>query len=164
MFEITAHPDICFLRLSNKLGQSEFPPFQDQFETEELKLRGFDGLFSGFVPWTAIMDFLEYADVSCEHRGSMVSWMCREIIHSTQKRIILWTFVWLRFQQSGKLKLTDEKVQFKPHAKSGKSDLIPPDQIEVVNWQRLAGSWGIRIFTKDGLLHRFAGFKEAVSP
>lgn len=80
------------------------------------------------------MDFLEYADVSCEHRGSM---------------------------QSGKLKLTDEKVQFKPHAKSGKSDLIPPDQIEVVNWQRLAGSWGIRIFTKDGLLHRFAGFKEA---
>jgi hypothetical protein len=41
--------------------------------------------------------------------------------------------------------------------------LIPPDQIDVVNWQRLAGSWGIRIFTKDGLLHRFAGFKEAVS-
>ena len=34
-------------------------------------------------------------------------------------------------------------------------------QIDVVNWQRLAGGWGIRLFTKDGNLHRFAGFKEA---
>ena len=28
------------------------------------------------------------------------------------------------------------------------------DDIELVNWQRLAGAWGIRIFTKDGELHR----------
>ena len=25
----------------------------------------------------------------------------------------------------------------------------------MVNWQRLAGVWGIRMFTKDGALHRF---------
>merc|ERR1712088_243361 len=38
---------------------------------------------------------------------------------------------------------------------------VSKDKIEMVNWQRLAGSWGIRIFTRDGKLHRFAGFKEA---
>jgi len=31
----------------------------------------------------------------------------------------------------------------------------------MVNWQRLAGGWGIRMFTKEGNLHRYAGFKEA---
>ena len=30
----------------------------------------------------------------------------------------------------------------------------------MVNWQRLAGTWGIRIFTSDGKLHRFAGFRD----
>lgn len=34
--------------------------------------------------------------------------------------------------------------------------------MEMVNWQRLAGSWGIRLFTEDGTLYRFAGFKEPV--
>jgi structure-specific recognition protein 1 len=28
-----------------------------------------------------------------------------------------------------------------------------------VNWQRLVGTWGIRIFLKNGTLHRFGGFK-----
>ena len=29
--------------------------------------------------------------------------------------------------------------------------------IELVNWQRLAGVWGVRVFTKDGELHRLVG-------
>jgi hypothetical protein len=40
---------------------------------------------------------------------------------------------------------------------------VAGDKMDVVNWQRLAGSWGIRIFTNEGNLLRFAGFKEVVS-
>lgn len=79
------------------------------------------------------MDFLEYPGMSCEVRGGM---------------------------STGMLKLTDEKIQF-THNKTGKKEAVVADDIDVVNWQRLAGGWGIRIFTKDGNLHRFAGFKEA---
>jgi len=60
---------------------------------------------------------------------------------------------------NGHLKITDEKVVFN-HTKSGRKDTIKGSDIELVNWQRLAGVWGIRMFTKDGALHRFAGFKE----
>lgn len=66
-------------------------------------------------------------------------------------------------QTSGRLKLTDKELQFKPSEKGRKGENVAKDDIEMVNWQRLAGSWGIRIFTGDGKLHRFAGFKEAVS-
>ena len=59
------------------------------------------------------------------------------------------------------MKLTDEKLIFKPGSKSGKTETVERSQLELVNWQRLAGSWGIRVFTKDGNLHRFAGFKDA---
>jgi len=59
----------------------------------------------------------------------------------------------------GHLKITDEKVVF-VHTKSGRKDTLKGSDIELVNWQRLAGVWGIRMFTKDGALHRFAGFKE----
>jgi len=78
------------------------------------------------------MDFLEYPGVSAEIRGAMVG---------------------------GLLKLSDSEVIFK-HGKTGRKDVVKADDIELVNWQRLAGAWGIRIFTKDGELHRFAGFKE----
>jgi structure-specific recognition protein 1 len=78
------------------------------------------------------MDFLDYTDVAMEYRGAMVE---------------------------GRLKLTDEKIIFKPQ-KSGKSEQIQRENIELVNWQRLAGTWGIRIFTDKGDLHRFAGFKD----
>merc|ERR1740123_2045958 len=78
------------------------------------------------------MDFLEYPGMSCEVRGSL---------------------------SAGHLKLTDEKITFS-HTKSGKKESIKAADIELVNWQRLAGGWGIRMFTKDGNLHRFAGFKE----
>ena len=60
----------------------------------------------------------------------------------------------------GRLKLTDEKIVFKT-AKAGKSETIERGEIEFVNWQRLAGSWGVRVFTKAGFLHRFAGFKDS---
>lgn len=80
------------------------------------------------------MDFLDYPDVSMEYRGVMVD---------------------------GRVKLTDEKVIFKPSKSGGgKGETIERQEIELVNWQRLAGSWGIRIFTKKGYLHRFAGFKD----
>eukprot|EP00093_Oithona_nana_P006629 06629.XXX_36124_33230_1 [CDS] Oithona nana genome sequencing. len=80
------------------------------------------------------MDFLDYNDVAMEYRGAMMD---------------------------GRLKLTDEKVVFKSATKSGKAETIERNEIEFVNWQRLAGTWGIRIFTKNGILHRFAGFKDS---
>ena len=61
----------------------------------------------------------------------------------------------------GRLKLTDEKIVFKSASKSGKAETIERNDIEFVNWQRLAGTWGIRVFTKTGILHRFAGFKDS---
>jgi len=79
------------------------------------------------------MDFLEYPSMSSEVRGAM---------------------------SQGHLKLTDEKIVF-AHSKSGRKDTLTASDIDIVNWQRIAGVWGIRIFTKDGQLHRFAGFKEA---
>jgi len=61
---------------------------------------------------------------------------------------------------SGMLKITDQKIQF-THSRSGKKEAVKAEEVEMVNWQRLAGGWGIRMFTKDGNLHRYAGFKEA---
>lgn len=55
--------------------------------------------------------------------------------------------------------MTDEKVKFRA---KNKQEEIKKSELEMVNWQRLAGSWGLRVFTKDGDLYRFAGFKEAV--
>lgn len=78
------------------------------------------------------MEFLDFPSMSCELRGAM---------------------------SNGNLKLTDEKIVFQ-HSKSGKKDAVRAEDVDLVNWQRIAGVWGIRVFTKDGLLHRFAGFKE----
>nr|CAG4643801.1 EOG090X02Z1 [Lepidurus arcticus] len=79
------------------------------------------------------MDFLEYSDVSAEIKGSMAP---------------------------GRLKLTDQAIVFK-NAKTGKVEQLSSGDIEFVNWQRLAGAWGIRIFMKNGMLHRFGGFKDS---
>ena len=67
----------------------------------------------------------------------------------------------LSIQIPGRMKLTDEKIIFK-QSKGGKTEQVNKDDVDLVNWQRLAGTWGIRIFTKNGALHRFAGFKEPV--
>jgi len=79
------------------------------------------------------MEFLEYPSMSSEIRGSM---------------------------KGGQLKLTDDKIVF-TQSKSGKKDVVKAGDVDIVNWQRIAGVWGIRLFTKDGNLHRYAGFKEA---
>nr|CAD7201283.1 unnamed protein product [Timema douglasi] len=78
------------------------------------------------------MDFLEYNDASAEVKGAMCP---------------------------GRLKLTDQHVIFK-NTKTGKVDQISASDIDLVNWQRLLGAYGIRIFLKNGSLHRFGGLKE----
>lgn len=79
------------------------------------------------------MDFLEYPDSCVEIRGAM---------------------------NPGRLKLTNQNVVFKNN-KTGKVDQIQSSDMDVVNWQRMAGGFGIRILTKNGQLHRFGGFQEA---
>jgi len=78
-------------------------------------------------------ELLDYPDVKIESRGVMVN---------------------------GRLKLTDKEISFKPSKQSKKGETVPKDDVDVVNWQRLAGGWGIRIFTSTGKLYRFAGFKD----
>lgn len=79
------------------------------------------------------VDVLEYSDISSEVKGAMCL---------------------------GRLKLTDQHIIFK-NSKTGKVEQINSSDLEFVNWQRLVGSWGIRLFLKNGILHRFAGFKES---
>jgi len=79
------------------------------------------------------MDFLEFSDVSAEIKGSMAP---------------------------GRLKLTDQSIVFK-NSKTGKLEQISSADIEFVNWQRLSGAWGLRIFLKSGALHRFGGFRDS---
>uniref|UniRef100_A0A8D8SEZ7 FACT complex subunit SSRP1 n=1 Tax=Cacopsylla melanoneura TaxID=428564 RepID=A0A8D8SEZ7_9HEMI len=76
---------------------------------------------------------LEFQDVSCEFRGVMCP---------------------------GKLKITDQNIVFK-NKKTGKLDQINAPDLDFVNWQKLVGTWALRIFLKNGSLHRFAGFKES---
>ncbi|KAG7199932.1 hypothetical protein KM043_014368 [Ampulex compressa] len=78
------------------------------------------------------MDFLEYADVIAEVKGAMTP---------------------------GRLKLTDQNLIFK-NQKTGKVEQISANDMEMVNYQRFIGTWGLRIFLKNGTLHRFRGFKE----
>lgn len=61
-----------------------------------------------------------------------------------------------------KLKLSDQGIAMR-NIKTGKVENISAEDIQVVNWQRLSSSYGVRIFTSNGNLHRFGGFKESVS-
>ncbi|GLH09484.1 FACT complex subunit Ssrp1 [Gryllus bimaculatus] len=63
-------------------------------------------------------------------------------------------------QCPGRLKLTDQHIIFKNN-KTGKVEQLSSPDIEIVNWQRLIGSWGLRIFLKNGSMHRFGGIKES---
>ncbi|CAH0398245.1 unnamed protein product [Chilo suppressalis] len=78
------------------------------------------------------MEFLEYNDVTAEIKGTMVP---------------------------GRLKMTDQNIVFK-NSKTGKVEQISANDIELVNFQKFIGSWGLRIFMKNGTLHRYGGFKE----
>ncbi|XP_060803236.1 FACT complex subunit Ssrp1 [Amyelois transitella] len=78
------------------------------------------------------MEFLEYSDISAEIKGNMVQ---------------------------GRLKMTDQNIIFK-NSKTGKVEQISANDIELVNFQKFVGSWGLRVFMKNGTLHRYGGFKE----
>ncbi|TMW53241.1 hypothetical protein DOY81_001657 [Sarcophaga bullata] len=59
----------------------------------------------------------------------------------------------------GRLKMSDQNIVFK-NSKTGKVEQIAADDIDLINSQKFVGSWGLRIFTKNGNLHRFVGFKD----
>lgn len=62
-------------------------------------------------------------------------------------------------QTPGRLKMSDQHIVFK-NSKTGKVEQIAVDDIDLINSQKFVGSWGLRIFTKNGNLHRFVGFKD----
>uniref|UniRef100_A0A8D8C5E7 FACT complex subunit Ssrp1 n=1 Tax=Culex pipiens TaxID=7175 RepID=A0A8D8C5E7_CULPI len=75
-------------------------------------------------------DFLEYGSISSEVRGALCP---------------------------GKLKMTDTAIVFK-NEKTGRVEQINASDIELLNYQRCVGSFGLRVFLKNGTLHRFMGF------
>lgn len=68
-------------------------------------------------------------------------------------------FVFFFAQAPGKLKLTNESIIWKSE-KTGKVEQINGESIELVNFQKFVGHFGLRIFLKNGSLHRFTGFKD----
>ncbi|XP_065367490.1 FACT complex subunit Ssrp1 [Calliphora vicina] len=60
----------------------------------------------------------------------------------------------------GRLKMSDQQIVFKNN-KTGKVEQIAADDIDLINSQKFVGTWGLRIFTKNGNLHRFVGFKDS---
>lgn len=61
-------------------------------------------------------------------------------------------------QTSGRLKLTNSNIIFKNN-KTGKVEQLTCADIELANFQRFVGSFGLRIFMKNGSLHRYIGLK-----
>ena len=57
--------------------------------------------------------------------------------------------------------MTDESISYKI-SKTGKQEDVLARNLAVINWQRLGGGYGIRLFTNNGELIRFGGFKESV--
>lgn len=55
--------------------------------------------------------------------------------------------------------MTDQNIVFKNN-KTGKVEQINATDMEFVNFQRMLDTYGIRIFMKNGSLHRFSGFKD----
>ncbi|XP_023173504.1 FACT complex subunit Ssrp1 [Drosophila hydei] len=80
-----------------------------------------------------MVDVLEYNDINAEVRGVL---------------------------SSGRLKLTEQNIIFK-NTKTGKVEQIAADDIDLINSQKFVGTWGLRIFTKSGALHRFSGFRDS---
>lgn len=54
--------------------------------------------------------------------------------------------------------MTDQNIVFKNN-KTGKVEQINGTDIDLANFQRFVGTFGLRIFLKNGTLHRFMGFK-----
>ncbi|EDW60961.1 FACT complex subunit Ssrp1 [Drosophila virilis] len=80
-----------------------------------------------------MVDALEYNDINAEVRGVL---------------------------SSGRLKLTEQNIIFKNN-KTGKVEQIAAEDIDLINSQKFVGTWGLRIFTKSGALHRFSGFRDS---
>ncbi|GAB0088101.1 FACT complex subunit SSRP1 [Sergentomyia squamirostris] len=78
------------------------------------------------------MDSLELNDIQAEIKGCMTA---------------------------GRLKMTEQNIIFK-NSKTGKVEQVNAADMDYVNFQRFVGTYGIRIFMKNGNLHRFSGFKE----
>lgn len=57
------------------------------------------------------------------------------------------------------MKLTNEAIIWKSD-KTGKVDQISASDIELANYMKFVGHFGIRLFLANGTLHRFTGFKE----
>lgn len=56
--------------------------------------------------------------------------------------------------------MTDQGIAFK-NSKTGKVEQLQANDLDVVNFQNIGGAWGLRIFLKNGTLHRYAGFKDS---
>lgn len=54
--------------------------------------------------------------------------------------------------------MTDQNIIFKNN-KTGKVEQINGADMDLVNYQRFVGSFGLRIFMKNGTLHRYIGIK-----
>ncbi|XP_033153626.1 FACT complex subunit Ssrp1 [Drosophila mauritiana] len=78
-------------------------------------------------------DSLEYNDINAEVRGVLCS---------------------------GRLKMTEQNIIFK-NTKTGKVEQISAEDIDLINSQKFVGTWGLRVFTKGGVLHRFTGFRDS---
>lgn len=55
--------------------------------------------------------------------------------------------------------MTDQGIVFK-NSKTGKVEQLQSADLELVNFQNFVGTWGLRIFLKNGTIHRYAGFKD----
>lgn len=80
-----------------------------------------------------MMDVLEFSDITAEIKGALCP---------------------------GRLKLSDQNISFKNN-RTGKVDQLVASDLELCNWQKLVGTWGLRLFLKNGSLHRYTGFKES---
>lgn len=56
--------------------------------------------------------------------------------------------------------MTDQGIIFK-NSKTGKVEQLQASDLDVVNFQNFVSAWGLRIFLKNGTLHRYAGFKDS---
>lgn len=99
-------------------------------------------------------DVLEYSDILAEVKGCMVS----SLVQSQGLHFYYFINKFPLQQTSGRLKMTDQNIIFKNN-KTGKVEQINGSDMELVNFQRFVGSFGLRIFMKNGTLHRYIGLK-----
>lgn len=101
--------------------------------------------------------FLEYNDVSKENMGYLVS--LRSMFAFVGPPIERFAF----FQNTGRIKLSDQQVVFKD-SKTGKLDpQIQAADIKKIQWIRLGNKPGIKFNLNNGDIYRFGGFQETVS-